>query len=141
MEVSDVRKQVVAAIDRAKKADADRRTRSDELSREYDTFLPEIAVPLFRQIGSVLKASGYPFSVSTPGGSVRLSSDKSAEAFVELALDVSGQEPQVLLRSTRARGRRVVEKERPIASGTLASVSETDLLALLVEELEPFLSR
>jgi hypothetical protein len=140
MEVSVVRKQIVAAIDRAKKANADRRVRSDQLSRDYDAFLPDVAVPLFRQIAGVLKASGYPFSVSTPGGSVRLSSEKSAEDYLELALD-TGDEPQVLLRSIRARGRRVVEKERPITAGALTAVSEDDLLSLLLEALEPFLSR
>jgi len=141
MEVSAVRRQVSAAIERGRKAAADGRERADLLSREYAAFLPDVAVPLFRQIASVLKAEGYPFTVSTPGGSVKLAADKNTGDFIELALDVAGGEPQVLLRSTRARGRRVVEKERPVTAGALAAVTDDQLLAMLLEELEPFLSR
>jgi hypothetical protein len=141
MEVSAVRKQVHAAIERGKKAAAEQRERADLLSREYDAFLPDVAVPLFRQVATVLKAEGHPFTVSTPGGSVKLAADKNNSDFIELALDVAGGEPQVLLRSTRARGRRVVEKERPIPAGALTAVTDDQLLAMLLEELEPFLSR
>ena len=140
MEVSDVKKQLAAVIERAKKSAAGRRTRSDELTREYDDFLPNVAVPLFRQIAGVLKASGLLFSVFTPGGSVKLMSDKTPEDFVEIALDTN-DEPLVLLRSSRSRNRRVIERERPLTEGPLKDLSEEMLLELLTTELEPLLSR
>ncbi len=78
METGEVRKRVVAAIDRARRKAADRRTRADAASREYESFLDAVAIPLFRQVAQALKAEGYPFTVFTPGGSVRLMSDKGA---------------------------------------------------------------
>jgi hypothetical protein len=52
---------------RAGETDAgERRTRSDEAAREFDAFLTQIAVPLFRQIAAVLKAEGRMFTVFTP---------------------------------------------------------------------------
>jgi len=141
MEVSVVRQQVTAAIERAKQTALAHRARVDELSHAYDSFLPDVAVPLFRQIASVLKAGGYPFTVSTPGGSVKLGSDKNSGDAIEVVFDAAGDEPRVLLRSTRTRGRRVLEKERPITTGSLASLADEHLLAVVLEELEPFLAR
>ena len=141
MEVSDVRKHLAGAIDRAKKNAASRRARSDEMTREYDDFLPNVAVPLFRQIASVLQVSGLSFNVFTPGGSVRLMSDKTPEDFVEIVLDTTNEEPLVLLRSSRSRNRRVIERERPLSDGPLKDVSEETLLELVTTELEPLLSR
>ena len=79
MEISDVRKRVNETIEHAKRAAAERRTRVDEATREFEVFLDRIAMPLFRQIANVLRAEGYPFTVSRRGGSVRLVSDRSAE--------------------------------------------------------------
>ncbi len=52
-------------------------------------------MPLFRQVANVLKAEGYQFTVFTPGGSVRLMSERNAEDYIELSLDTSGDEPLV----------------------------------------------
>ena len=49
MEVSAVRQQILQTIERAKRAAADRRAANDEAGREYDVFLDQLAVPLFRQ--------------------------------------------------------------------------------------------
>ena len=70
MEISEVRQRVLATIDRAKRGAAERRTRADEASGEFDLLLDRIAVPLFRQVANALKAEGYSFTVFTPGGSV-----------------------------------------------------------------------
>jgi len=43
------------AMERAKRRTAERRTRNDQAAREYEQFLERIAVPLFRQIGIVLR--------------------------------------------------------------------------------------
>ena len=98
-------------------------------------------MPLFRQVANVLRANGYPFSVSTPSGGVRLASDRSAEDYIELSLDTSGDEPMVLGRSSRARSRRIVENERPVAEQTVAHVTEEQLLEYLLKELEPHVER
>jgi hypothetical protein len=139
MEVSAVRRRVLETVERAKRAAAERRQRTDDASREYAVFLDTLAVPLMRQVANVLKVQGYPFSVNTPGGSVRLVSDKRGEDFVDLSLDTSGREPVVVGHSSRARGRRVIESERPIAAGPIPAITEDQLLAFVLDELEPML--
>src|SRR5580693_8004534 len=104
MEVSEVRKRVREAIERAKRAAAERRTRIDEAAGEYEAFLERIAVPLFRQIAAVLRADGHMFTVFTPGGSVRLMSDRSSDEYIELSLDTTGSRPWVVGHSRRGRG-------------------------------------
>lgn len=128
-------------MERAKRQSAERRAETDRASRAYDTFLTGTAVPLVRQIVNVLKAEGYGFSLFTPSGSVRLMSDRSAEDFIEIALDASGDGPRVVGHVSRSRGRRVVDAERVIASGNPASITEEELLAFLMKELEPFVER
>ena len=141
MEISLVRKRVIDAIDRAKRSAAARRTAADEAAREYSTFLADVAVPMFRQVAGVLKASGYPFTVNTPGGSVRLLSEKVQEDFIELSLDTSGDEPHVMFHTSRARGRRVFESERPIGKGPIGEITDELLLEILTKEIEPFVDR
>src|ERR1700674_3209132 len=109
METSDDRKRLLATVDRARRAAADRRTRADEASREYSVFLEQMAGPLFRQLAKPLRAHGYAFSLFTPGGSVRLMSERSSEDYIELALDTTGDLPHVIGRSSRGRGHRIVE--------------------------------
>ena len=142
MEISDVRKRVLETIDRAKRNVADRRVRVDEAQREYEAFLQRIAVPLFRQIASVLRAENYLFNVFTPGGSVRLMSDRAAEDYMELVLDTTDDPPRVTGRASRGRGRRVLESERPIgAPGPVRDLTEDDVLRFVMKELERFVER
>jgi hypothetical protein len=141
MEISDVRKRVLETIDYAKKAAGERRTRTEQAGREYDVFLERIAIPLFRQVANVLRAEGYLFNVFTPSGSVRLMSDRTAEDYIELTLDTGGDEPRVLGHTSRSRGRRVMESERPVAARTPAELTEDDVVAFLLRELEPFVDR
>jgi hypothetical protein len=141
METSEVRKRVLQVIDRARKSAADRRARNDEAGRVYERFLDEIAIPVFRQTAGALKASSYNFTVFTPGGSVRLMSDKSAEDYIELSLDTSGPEPVVAGHTSRVRGRRGVESVRPIADKPVEALTDEDVLAFLLEELTAFVSK
>lgn len=141
MEISDVKRRVGETIERAKRRAAERRARADEASREYAAFLDRVAVPLFRQTANVLKAQGYPFNVFTPGGSVRLISEKQPEGYVELTLDTSGDEPAVMGRSGRARGRQVVESEHPIGAGPVRSLGEEEVLGFILKALEPLVER
>src|SRR5262245_2709985 len=128
-------------MDQAKRRAAERRTRMDHSQRSYAAWLDHTAVPLMRQIASVLKAESYLFTVFTPSASVRLMSDKSADDFIEITLDTSGPSARIVGRTSHSRGRRGVETERTIGSGDPESVSDEDLLAFLLEEIEPFVER
>jgi len=141
MEISDVRRRIQQTIERARREAADRRVRNDEASRAYSEFLEHTAVPLMQQIAQVLKVENYPFTIFTPSGSVRLMSDRSSQDFVEIVLDTSGAAPRVVVHSSRGRGRRVDESERVVGSGDPASVTQEELLAFLLTELEPFVER
>ncbi len=141
MEISHVRKRVLETIDYAKKSAAERRGRTDQAGREYEVFLERVAIPLFRQVANVLRTEGHPFTVFTPSGSVRLMSDRSAEDYVELALDTAAEQPRVVGHVSRARGRRVMESERPIAERTPGELTEDDVMAFVLRELEPFVER
>ena len=141
MEISEVRRHLSETIERAKRAAADRRTHVDEASREFIVFLEQVAIPLFRQVANVLKVQGYPFDVFTPGGSVRLMSEKNADDFIELTLDTTGEDPVVMGHSRRGRGRRVLESERPVAEGPIRNLTEQQVLAYLLKELEPFVEK
>ena len=127
-------------IDAAKRGSAERRQRNDEASKSYDRFL-EFAVPLFKQVAQALKASGYAFTVFTPGGSVKLMSDKSPEDYVEMSLDTTGDMPAVMGHVSRTRGHRVIESELPIAQKSVGDLTEEDVLEFLLKELAPFVER
>ena len=139
MEISDIKRRVVETIERARRQSAERRTRHDEAAREYETFLAQTAIPVFKQILNVLRAEGFLFTVFTPGGSVRLMSDRSTEDYIELVLDTSGDEPVVSGHTGRSRGRRVVESERPI--GPPATLTENDVLSFVLQALAPLVER
>jgi hypothetical protein len=141
METSVVRKRINDTIEQARRAAGERRVRTDEGARDYARFLDQTAVPLFRQIAGSLKASNFNFTVFTPSGSVRLMSDKAAEDFVELTLDTAGDRPVVMGRTSRARGRRVIESERPVADVPVADLSDEHLLDFMAVELAPFVER
>jgi hypothetical protein len=140
METSTVRNRLNLVIDAAKRSSAARRARNDEAARSYERVL-EFAVPLFKQMAQALKVSGYLFSVFTPGGSVKLMSDKSPEDYIELSLDTSGEDPAVMGHVSRARGRRVIESEHPIANKVVAELTEEDVFEFLLKEIEPFVER
>lgn len=139
MEIADVKRRVLATIDRAKRRAAVHRARVDEVTRAYEIFLERTAVPVFRQVANVLRAEAYPFNVFTPGGTVRLVSDRGSDDYIELTLDTTGDEPTVAGHSKRSRGRRVIEAERAI--GDPATLTEEDVLAFVAKELEPFVER
>jgi hypothetical protein len=139
MEISDVRRRLMQTIDRAKREAGERRARSDQASRAFDTFLQTVAVPIFRQVANALKADGYTFSVFTPAGSVRLMSDRVAEDYIEISLDTTGDVPRVMGQTSRNRGRRVIDSERAI--GEPGALTEEDVLAFLLKELEGFVDK
>ena len=142
MEVSDVRRRLRAAIEGAKARAAERRARTDEATRAYDAILETVGAPAFHTVVNALVGEGHRFKVTTPGRAVRMSPERPAEDFVELALDSDRDAPAVLLRSSRGRGRRAVSTERILREGPrIAELTEEDIVVALLEELLPFIER
>jgi hypothetical protein len=93
-------------------------------------------------LANALKAEGYPCTVSTPSGGLRLAADRGRDDYIELTLDGSGDRPIVVGRVRQTRGSRTLEDERPIKAGAAPQdLTEGDVLAFLVEALEPWLER
>lgn len=142
MEVSEVRRQLKHAIDRAKARAQQRRQQVADAERAYAAFLEEIATPTARMVASALKAEGYPFTVSTPSGGLRLASDRGRDDYVEFELDGGDPTPTVMGRIRRTRGSRTIEDERPVKAGAAPQeLTQEDVLAFLVAALEPWLDR
>jgi hypothetical protein len=142
MEPSDVRRRVRQVIDRARKRSAAHRTAADQAARAFEAFIPKVATPVFRLVAAVLKAEGYPFSVYTPAGGLRLASDRSADDYIELAFDATLDLPTVVARINRGRGSRLITDERPMREGVAVdALSEEDVLEFLRREIEPFLEK
>ena len=143
MDVSDLRKRIIRALDEARKDATARRQEVDAATAAFETFLANSAVPLVRQAAAVLRAEGHQFTVNTPAGSVRLASDGSPQTFLEFELDVAGHTPQVVGRVSLARGRQgVVVEERPIATGkSLADLGDDDVAKFLVAEIPKLIVR
>jgi hypothetical protein len=142
MEIADVRRRVRAALEAARREAGEKRQRADAAASDYATFLSERAVPMFRQIATVLAAEGRRFQVSTPADSVRLSAEGAGEDFIELALDPTHDPPRVIGRTSRGRGRRAVTSERPLRDGAdVADLTEPDVLEFVATELVSVLGR
>ena len=143
MDVSDLRKKILRALDEARHDATARRQAVDEAARAYDGFLAHIGAPVMRQAVAVLKAEGHLFTVETPAHSARIVSAASPDTFIELGLDSSGPLPVVIGRVSVARGRRgLVVTERPVAAGKpVASLTEEDLSAFLVAEIPKLVVR
>jgi len=141
VEVADVRKGVLDAMSRAKQRAAERRAKADASAQAFDALLSHSVSPLMRQVANVLRVEGYTFTVSTPAGSVRLSSDKNADDFIDISFETSGDTPRVVGRTSWRRGRDVIEREETIGTGAPESITERDLFAFLMKGIEPFVER
>lgn len=142
MEVSDVRRRIRSALEAARTHAAERRTRADEAARAYEQFLDTAAVPAFHVVANALTGEGHRFNVSTPAGAVRLSPERTSEDFIELSLDSERDQPVVVIRTSRGRGRRSVMTERTVAEGRpIAQLADEDVVAAILDELVPFIAR
>ncbi|MFL6281448.1 MAG: hypothetical protein ACJ731_15130 [Vicinamibacterales bacterium] len=142
MEISEVRRRLRGAIDKARREAAERRTRTDAAARDYETFLSQRAAPVLHQVAAALKADGHQFKVFTPESSIRLAAEGSPDEFIELSLDSSSDPPAVIGRTTRGRGRRTVSSERVLKEATpIGDLTEEDVLAFIVEEIPRLLER
>ena len=129
---------MTAARERARR----RREHTVEAEAAYAGFLQHVATPVVRQLASALKAEGYPFTVFTPGDGLRLADDRGRDDYVEFALDTSSEPPQVVGRISLTRGSRTLTDERPVRAGAAPdTLSEEDVLAFLVDALQPWLER
>jgi hypothetical protein len=142
VEVSQVRRRLSAAMEQARREAQQRRERASETQRAFDAFLAGVAVPVARMAASVLKAEGYSFTVATPGGGLRLISDKGRDDYVEIALDTTASPPLVIGRISYARGSRTIAEERPVKPGASPdAITEEEFLDFLAGALEPWLER
>jgi len=142
MEVSFVRRRLITAIERARRGSQERRQRAADTERSYDAFLQQVAIPVVRMLATTLKAEGYPFTVFTPAGRVRLASDKGRDDYIELMLDAAIDPPQVVGLVSYGRGSRTVSDERPVkADAAPEAITEEDVLEFFVKSLEPWLER
>ena len=127
-------------IEKARRDQAERRTRVAEAQQNYNLFLESAAIPAFRMIANVLKSEGLHFEVMTPAGGARLQSERNREDAIELELDSTADPPQPLVTVTRVRGRRVVQHDRSIkGSNPLVKLTEDDVIDMLLDELRPWL--
>ena len=142
IETSEVRKRLRAVIDQSRRGAAARRAQVDAAAIEYKTLLESIAGPVVHVLANVLLAEGYPFTVFTPNGGLRLASTKSGDDSIEFGLDTSEPEPFVVLRVSQTRGRRLLQRERPVKGrSAIAQLTEEDVLQAMLEEIAPFVER
>lgn len=139
-DVAEVRKRIRAEIEKARRDQAERRSRVAEATKAYEVFLDTAAIPVFRMFANVLKAEGLHFEVMTPAGGVRLQSERNRADAIEMELDTTADPPQPLVTVTRARGSRVVQSDRSIrGSNPSVHLTEHDVIEMLIEELRPWL--
>lgn len=142
MEVSLVRNRLKRAIDAAREHGLQKRQRSADAERAYEAFLKDVATPVTKLVANTLKAEGYPFTVFTPGGGLRLASDRGRDDYIEFAFDGDADPPQAIARISHTRGSRTLSDEKPLKAGaTPETLSEEDVLAFLLTALEPWLQR
>lgn len=139
-DIALIRKRLRTEIEQARRTAAERRERARAATRAYETFVEETAVPVMRQLATVLKAEGIPFELQTPSGGVRLVSDRNRDDVIELELDATQDPPQPVLSSTRTWGSRIIRSERAVKERTaLERITEDDLIERMLEELRPWL--
>lgn len=142
MDIAQLRKSLIQAIDTAKRDGVAKRARADEATRLYETFLETTAVPVFRAMAGALKGEGLLFEVMTPLGGVRLVPERQREDGIELTLDATLDPPAPVLSVLRSRGSRTVRRERPLTDAQrVEGVTDEDVARVLIEELRPWLER
>jgi hypothetical protein len=142
LEIGEVRRQLRLAIEEAKRAAAAHRQEADEAARAFESLLEHVAVPLFRQFTSALRAERLLFRVVTPAGSVRIEAERSADNFLELAIDAARRPVALVLRRGYTRGHHLYNDDRVVAEGAdLSAVSPAMLLSSLMDAVTPFIER
>jgi hypothetical protein len=139
-DVALLRRDILRAIENARRDAADQRTKRDAARRAYETFLADQAIPVFRAFAAALKAEGMMFEVMTPQGGVRLVAARNREDAIEVEFDVDAEPPQVVLRTTRGRGSRTLRTEQPLKPGAqVTQLTEDDVVQALMAAIVPWL--
>jgi hypothetical protein len=128
LELVQIRRRVQHRLADIKRAAAERRGKVAAAERAYEAFLADVATPLMNAVAQSLSAEGYAYRVTTPGGAVRMASDRSSRTYLEIRLDTAGREPQVVAEVGRERGSRVFADERLVCPG-VAIDAITDIQA------------
>jgi len=142
MEVVQIRRRVQTTLADIKRAAGERREKVAAAERAFGTFLADVATPTVTAVAQSLSAEGHAYRVTTPGGAVRMASDRSNRTYLEIRLDTAGREPQLVAQIGRERGSRVLEDERPICEGlAIGAVTDEHLLAALLDLLPELIER
>ena len=142
MEISVVRNRLNRAIEASRERSQRRRQLKASAESAFQAFLENVATPVTKHVATSLKVENYAFTVFTPGGGLRLASDRGRDDYVEFALDLESDPPQVVGRSSRTRGSRTLTEEKPVKPGSaVEEISEEDVLAFLLSALEPWFER
>lgn len=142
LEASSVRKLVVGRLAEIKRAAAVRREKAAAAERDYAVFLSAAATPAFTLVAQVLSAENHPFRVTTPGGGIRMSAERSPRTYLDLRLDTSGSEPIIVGEVSRERGHRVLVDDRPLAPGrAIADLTDQDVVEFLTDAVGDLVDR
>lgn len=142
VETGEISRRLKIAVETARRSAAEERSRNEAAQAAYDTFLHKVAAPLAKQLVNVLKVEGMAFTVFTPAGGLRLSSDRSRDDYVELALESGEAGPQVVGHVSRVRGSRTLAETLAVKEGVkVEALTEEDLLEFLLRVLRPWLER
>ncbi len=142
MEIVQIRRLVQARLADIKRAAAERREKVAAAERAYGTFLASVATPTITAVAQSLSAEGYPYRVTTPGSAVRMSSDRSSRAYLEIRLDTAGAVPQLIAEVGRERGSRVFTDEHPICRGLpIDAITDEQLLDALLSLMSEMIER
>jgi hypothetical protein len=142
MELGQIRRRVQARLTDIKRAAAERRERAAAAERAYETFLADVATPVVSAVAQSLSAEGHAYRVTTPGGAVRMASDRSSRTYLEVRLDTSAREPQIIAEVGRERGSRVSTDERVICQGVaIEAITDEHVLAELLDLLPELIER
>jgi len=142
LELGQIRRRVQVRLSDIKQAAAGRREKVSAAERAFAPFLSNVAFPTLSAVAQSLSAEGYPYKVTTPGGAVRMTSDRSRRTYVEIRLDTTGAAPQVVAEMGRERGSHVFTDERPVAAATpIEAITDEQVLAELLELLPELIER
>jgi hypothetical protein len=142
VETGEISRRLKIAVETARRSAAEQRSRDEAAQAAYDGFLQRVATPLAKQLVNVLKVEGMAFTMFTPAGGLRLSSDRNRDDYVELALEPGEADLQVVGHISRVRGSRTLAETLAIKEGVkVEALSEEDLLEFLLRALRPWLER
>jgi hypothetical protein len=142
LESGEVRKRLRQTIEAAKRDAAARRAALGDVQKEYDAFLENHAMPVFRQIAGALRAEGHVFQVVSPAGNIRLVSERDKDDYLELFFDVDRQFPTVVGRVSRVRGTELTSSEQPVrGNAKVSDLTGEDVLDWILRVIVPFVER